>query len=108
MIIYLDSEFKCHVTNDGAMMEIQTDYFDGKCDAYIEGYRFIPYGCTWTRKDGVECTGEMIVPWMDIRDLKIAQLEYENAVTQANLTDAQENNDMLTDCILEMSSILYA
>ena len=33
--IYLDADYKCHTVNDGTMTEIQTDYFDGKCDAFI-------------------------------------------------------------------------
>lgn len=40
--IYLDSDYKCHLTDDGTMTAIETDAFDGKCDTYIEGYRFVP------------------------------------------------------------------
>lgn len=40
MKIYLDNEFKCHTTNDGTMREIETDFFDGKCVEYIEGYKY--------------------------------------------------------------------
>ena len=35
--IYIDADFKCHVTNDGTMAAVETDFFDGKCDAYVEG-----------------------------------------------------------------------
>ena len=63
--IYLDSEFVCHLSNDGTMQEVQTDVFDGKADAYIEGYRFVPEGQTWTRSDGVQFQGIMIAPAMD-------------------------------------------
>ena len=51
--IYIGSDFKCHVSNDGTMAAVETDFFDGKCDAFIEGYRFIPSGESWTRSDGV-------------------------------------------------------
>ena len=54
MTIYLDSEYRCHLTNDGTMQEIETDVFDGKEKAYIEGYRYVPEGQTWTRSDGIE------------------------------------------------------
>ena len=40
--IYIDSEFKCHVTDDGTMTAVQTEYFDGKCDVLVEGYCFEP------------------------------------------------------------------
>lgn len=75
--IYTDSEFKCHVTDDGTMTAIETDFFDGKCDAFIEGYRFIPSGESWTREDGTVFRGEMIAPWKDYRELNAVQREYE-------------------------------
>lgn len=75
--IYIDSDFKCHITNDGTMTAVDTDFFDGKCDAYIEGYRFVPSGESWTRPDGVVFNGEMITPWKDYAELDNAQREYE-------------------------------
>lgn len=62
MTIYLDSEFVCHLTNDGTMTAIETDVFDGQADAYIEGYRYVPEGETWIRSDGVQFQGLMIAP----------------------------------------------
>lgn len=75
--IYIDSYFKCHVTNDGTMRSVETDYFDRKCDTLIEGYRFVPTGESWTRSDGVVFQGEMIAPWKDYAELDNAQREYE-------------------------------
>lgn len=76
-IIYLDSEFKCHIIDNGTMKAIETEVFNGKCDAYIEGYRFIPTGESWTRSDGVVFNGEMISPWKEYGDLDAIQREYE-------------------------------
>ena len=75
--IYIDSEFKCHATNDGTMTAVEVDFFSNKCDSFIEGYRFIPYGKSWTRSDGVEFTGEMVAPWKNHSELEVAQREYE-------------------------------
>lgn len=75
--IYIDSDFKCYVTNDGTMRSVETDYFDGKCDTLIEGYRFVPAGESWTRNDGAVFYGEMICPWKDYAELDKAQREYE-------------------------------
>ena len=75
--VYIDAEFKCHTSGDGVMTAVETDIFDGKCDAYIEGYRFVPSGYTWTRDDGTVFTGEMIAPWKDWKELDDAQREYE-------------------------------
>lgn len=77
--IYIDSEFKCHITDDGTMTAVETDFFDGKCDAFIEGYRFVPSGETWAREDGVIFHGEMITPWKPYSELDAAQEEYESA-----------------------------
>lgn len=75
--IYLDSEFRCHASDDGAMTAFETSFFDGKCDAYIEGYRFVPPGESWTRSDGEVFTGEMVSPWKDYHVLDGMQRAYE-------------------------------
>ena len=76
--IYINSNFECHTTNpDGTLTAVETDFFDGKCDALIEGYRFIPAGESWTRSDGKVFKGEMIAPWKPYSDLAAAQQQYE-------------------------------
>lgn len=75
--IYIDSDFKCHVANDGTLRTVETEYFDGKCDIYVEGYRFVPDGETWVRNDGVQFIGEMVTPWKDIAVLAAAQTQHE-------------------------------
>ena len=82
MIIYIDSEYRCHVTNDDTMREVETDFFDGKCTEFIDGYRFVPSGETWTREDGTVFTGEMIAPWKDYEQLVMCQSVYERMLAQ--------------------------
>ena len=77
--VYIDEDFKCHPRNDGTMREIQASIFDDKCDAFIEGYRFIPHGENWMREDGMVFTGEMVAPWKPYEELDAAQREYERA-----------------------------
>lgn len=77
MTIYIDSDYKCHATTADGLTAVDTDYFDGKCPAYIEGYRFVPAGATWTRPDGVIFQGEMVCPWKPWRELDSAQRAYE-------------------------------
>ena len=77
MTIYIDNDYKCHVTDDGTMTAVDTDAFDGKCDEYIEGYRFVPAGQAWMREDGVEFSGEMIAPWKPWNELDAVQRKYE-------------------------------
>ena len=87
MVIYIDADYKCHVFNDGTMAPIETDFFDNKCTALIEGYRFIPAGETWVRHDGVAFSGEMIAPWQNYSELDSAQREYEKQI----LTEYKES-----------------
>ena len=80
--IYIDSDFKCHVTDDGTLTAVGTDSFDGKCETFIEGYRFVPAGEVWTRPDGVIFTGEMIAPHTNYSILVAAQAQYEADTAQ--------------------------
>lgn len=91
MTIYIDNDYKCHLTDDGTMTAVETDAFDGKCQTYIEGYRFVPTGETWTREDGQTFTGEMISPWKDWSILDAAQRVYEREQLAALQT---QNADM--------------
>ena len=78
--IYIDYDFKCHVNNDNNMTSIETDFFDNKCDAFIEGFRYIPDGEAWIREDGSIIYGEMISAWEDRDKLNKIQLEYEKSI----------------------------
>ena len=77
MKFYIDYDFKCHVNGDDTMTMIESSFFDGKCAAFIEGYRFIPTGQNWTRDDGTTFMGEMAAPWKPYDELDAAQREYE-------------------------------
>ena len=97
MMIYIDSEFKCHASDDGTMTAVETDVFDGRCDTYVEGYRFIPAGQTWTRADGVIFTGEMISPWKPWAELDAAQREYEREQYQTVVAQNAEYEAALSE-----------
>ena len=77
MTIYIDRDFKCHVSDDGTMNRVEAAFFDGKCAAFVEGYRFVPAGQSWTRSDGAVFRGEMIAPWKPWDELDAAQRAYE-------------------------------
>ena len=79
MALYLDRDYRCHLVNDGTMAawNDEKNVFEGKCDTFIEGYRVVPAGESWTREDGVVFTGEMIAPWKPYAELAAAQAEYE-------------------------------
>lgn len=83
MKFYIDAEFKCHIADDATMTEAKSDFFDGKCDTFIEGYRFVPYGESWMREDGMVFHGEMIAPWKPYSELDAAQRQFEHELAEA-------------------------
>ena len=91
--IYINSDFKCHTEAVEGRTAVETDAFNGKCKTFIEGYRFVPQGQTWTREDGVAFAGEMVTPWKDYSALAAAQAGYEEAA--AELQDMQEALNLL-------------
>lgn len=76
MTIYIDSDFKCHVSVADGRREIETDAFNGKCDEWIESYRFVPAGETWVKPNGEMFRGEMVSPWKDLGEAYVAQTVY--------------------------------
>lgn len=93
MTIYIDIDFKCHVSAAEGLTEIETDIFDGKCDEWIESYRFVPDGKTWTREDGEVFIGEMISPHKDLYEAYMAQTAYVtalNAQYESALSEIEE------------------
>lgn len=94
MTIYIDTDFKCYTIVGDGLTAVETTAFDGKCAAYIEGYRFVPDGSTWVREDGTVFAGEMVTPWKPWDELDAVQREYEreqynNLLTQ--LSEVYEN-----------------
>ena len=92
MTIYIDSDYKCYVSAAEGRRAIETGFFDGKCPEWIESYRFVPEGETWTREDGEEFRGEMTAPWKDLGEAYAAQTAYvtaQNAQYEAALSEIE-------------------
>lgn len=83
MTIYIDNDYRCRTSPGEGLTAIETDAFKGKCSRYIEGYRFVPAGESWTREDGQVFTGEMTAPWRDYGILAELQALYEEEQTKA-------------------------
>lgn len=90
MQIYIDSDFKCHTVAGDGLTAVETAAFDGKCAAYIEGYRFVPDGSTWVREDGTVFAGEMVSPWKPWEELDAVQREYEREQYNSLLAQLSE------------------
>ena len=82
MKVYVDLEHKCHVINDGTMTPVEDEFFDGKCDAFIEGH------CCEIQENGLA-----IYPWKSSSELDNAQREYERQL----LKELQENSIPIAD-----------
>lgn len=65
--IYIDSESKCHVENNGTLLEVQTEFFANKCDTFVEGY------CSKDKGNGCR----EFFPWKPYSELAAAQAQYE-------------------------------
>lgn len=72
--VYIDTEKKCHIANDGNMTAFETDYFDGKCDVFVEGH------CCTVDENSIR-----IWPWFPYSELDKAQRQYE----REKLADAE-------------------
>ena len=83
MTIYIDADCKCHTAPGVGLTAVETDAFEDKCSRYIQGYRFVPAGESWTREDGHTFTGEMIAPWRDYAILAEFQSIYEEELAKA-------------------------
>lgn len=99
MTIYIDSDYRCHTADAAGRTAIETNFFDGKCAEFIEGYRYVPSGETWTRWDGEVFTGEMVSPWKDLGEAYAAQTAYvtaQNAQYEAALTAIEKALEVTT------------
>ena len=78
MLIYIDSDFCCHISDpDYKYRGFEVEFFNDKCQEFVEGFRYIPPGETWIRSDGVAFKGEMITPFKEYGKLEESQIEYE-------------------------------
>lgn len=59
-IIYLDSNYMCHIDNNGTRQKVITDAFDSMCEKAIECYRFIPEGQVWKKTKTITLRGPFI------------------------------------------------
>lgn len=64
--IYIGKDRKCHPVDDGTMTPYETEFFDGKCDAFVEGYRIDPVN-----------EGHVCVPWKPTSVLYAYQAQHE-------------------------------
>ena len=99
MIIYIDSDYKCHTSPGEGRTAVETNAFDGKCRQFIEGYRFVPVGESWVREDGQVFHGEMVAPWRNYEILAELQAVYEEEQDKATaemaaLVEEVYNSDM--------------
>lgn len=72
----IDNDFKCYTSNAGTMVAINLEFFDGKCKAFIEGFRCIPA----TDASGNEIY--TVFAWREFSLLEEFQRQYEGLIAQ--------------------------
>lgn len=93
MNIYLDSEFKCHVTNADNLIEVTApSNFDGMCDKAIECMRYVPAGMTYTKPDRTTIHGEFIQCFDSVAAMAY-QAQYDEM--KADMEDMREALNLL-------------
>ena len=103
MTIYVDSDFKCHLSHAEGLTAVETDFFNGMCPEYIEGYRLVPEGQVWTRSDGVTFRGMMIASWKPWNELDKAQREYE----RQRVPELESENETLLADMAQLVEEVY-
>lgn len=96
MRIFIDDNYMCHVENDSShsLRAFDVPFFDGKCVTFVESYRFVPSGESWTSKNGKVFPGEMASAAYDFEVVQKAQQQYEAgmAVRFSELGISQEQD----------------
>ena len=98
MTIYIDNDYKCYISAADGRRAVETDAFNGKCPEWIESFRFVPAGETWTREDG-EVFTNMVSPWKDLGEAYAAQAAYvtaQNTQYEAALTAIENALEVTT------------
>lgn len=94
MVIYIDSDYKCHISYIPGSKEVEApNEFNGKCQAYIEGFRYVPTGEVWVREDGTPFSG-MLSPCRDLSLIEEFQAQYEAQLAAAEAAYAEGVNSI--------------
>lgn len=72
--------YHCSRTYTDDAIPFETDFFKGKCDAFVEGYYIVPSGHSLILDDGRTFEGEMIAPWKPYKELDAVQRAYERQI----------------------------
>lgn len=95
MTIYIDADYKCHVSADGTMRAFVVPFFTGKCREFVEGYLYIPPGEKLVQENGVILRGEQRTPWRDYSRLAALQAVYEQGQQSAAPAEDPEKEDLI-------------
>ena len=77
MLVFIDKDYKCHTKNLANYRLVNVPYFDGKCETFIEGFRYIPNGEKYKKETGEIITGKALLPFKDLILLETIQRLYE-------------------------------
>lgn len=85
MKIYIDENFKCFPSRQAGLREVESSFFDNKCEEFILGYQYIPEEEMYVREDGKIFKGSLAFPWKPYKELDSAQRLYEHTQYLASI-----------------------
>lgn len=77
MTVYIDAEYCCHAEQTESRRPVENAFFDGKCPAFIAGWRFVPEGESWTDEQGRTFQGQALFPAATYAAPAAAQAQFE-------------------------------
>lgn len=96
MQVYFDDEFRCHTQPGEGRVEVETDFFDGKCDEFIEGHCLVPEGAEIER-NGMTYAGPLIFADVPYSALVDAQMQYAERIRDSQRETMDKAGELLTD-----------
>lgn len=103
MTVYIDPDYRCHPAPAKGLRAVETDFFDGKCEPFIRGYRLVPDGEVWRRADGRLFPGPMICPAENGGRLSALQQFFESMAPE--LYELKEKLQRLHDCMDGLATV---
>lgn len=86
--IYIDSNNICHPNNDGTRKPIETNAFDGICDASLEFYKYYPKAKG--KAEFIKC--------IDSKASALVQKSYEDGINSQDETIAELMDEIANLC----------
>lgn len=94
MKVYVDLEYSCFAQKSEGLREVESDFFDGKCNTLIECFKFVPAGESYTDEHGLLHSGAIWNYKPITSSIERIQAAYEHEQLEVVTAD---RDDLLSD-----------